>query len=432
MKRGREEAKVSVPEVLLTTKTDNDNGALVAYKLLRTLIGQGIGITSFGYKPSCVSPVFRSEIVKAGSHGLSAFFASTRAAQCLLKGGTTSYSVTIVRNIVNCCSNINKVSAGTDTCSLTSAASAPIVLIMGDEKVDVSLTTCVGNFVRCGRGDRVGNMVFGRVSPVLCPEVGGLIRRRLRIRILKCIPGIRSYIVRDHRLNLILPRRVSSLGRHLRGLTKVLRSALRVSEVLTLTRGTRRLRIPRSLVRGSEACKCYLPRGLHVKITGSRTFYFFCRSGFHLLRRVKTRLISFSPIRSRRLPTSLSKVLLCNNCPRLGKRTLRHGTSVGRRVTRTIGRNVPYVTRYKNFVCLRRRVRSVNKIFQGAYKIVPKGYFHAPELAEFKCVALATKGPIFNEDTRRVNRVPTRRFRCFSSRGYKDSFRTTGPVDGEK
>lgn len=187
---------------------------------------------TYGYNPSCVSPVFRERILNISSGGLSLFFSrrSVLGRKCLGRAGSTS--VAVARNIVKFCSKVSLSSMGKDSCSITRALKLPIVLIVGTENTTVALMTAIGKVIRFHPSDGVHKVLLGEMSTVLCPELGRVLRGRLtevkrsRVGVINCVPRGRIFRLRDHRLKLMAPRRVRGLRRGMGQTKRVLTGAI--------------------------------------------------------------------------------------------------------------------------------------------------------------------------------------------------------------
>ncbi|MDL2318029.1 cobyrinate a,c-diamide synthase [Eubacteriales bacterium OttesenSCG-928-A19] len=333
-----------IPRLMIAAPSSGVGKTTVTCALLAALSSRGARVRAFKGGPDYIDPMFHREVVGVPSSNLDPFLLGENTCRRLLAEHGSHAELAVIESAMGYYDGV----AQTDMASgyaLARATGTPVVLVVDARGASLSLAAVVSGLATFRRDAGIRGVILNFASEALHALVAPAIERETGIPVLGYLPGMPDCALGSRHLGLVTADEVDGL-RAIIG-----RLAARIEQTVDLR--------AISAIAGSAGDIEYAPDGVSrnfdgipIAVARDKAFCFVYQDALDLLERMGARLMPFSPLADKALPTGARGLYLPGGYPELYAARLSANRLMLRSVHAALSRGLPCIAECGGFLYL--------------------------------------------------------------------------------
>ncbi len=400
-----EESQKMYPRLLLTAGASGSGKTLITCGLLQALKNRGLTVMSFKCGPDYIDPMFHERVLKTKARNLDTFFTGETMTRYLFAQNAAGADISILEGVMGYYDGLGGISDAASAYDLARVTETPSVLIVNTRGMSLSVLAYIRGFLEYRQDSRIRGVILNQMPAGLYEEIRQKIEEELGVRVFGYVPKVTDCLIESRHLGLVLPDEVAHLEEKLQKLAGVLEKSLDIDGLLELAKSAETLPdgYPEELA--AEGAMSHLkspamadiqePERSTVTIAVARdeAFCFIYEDNLQLLQKCGARIVEFSPIHDRKLPTEADGLLLYGGYPELYAGQLSENRDMLADIRGKITAGMPCMAECGGFMYLHRTMEDMEKkewqmagvINAKAYrtdKLIRFGYIELEEVSD--------------------------------------------------
>lgn len=421
--------KIRYGKIMIAASKSGSGKTMVTCGLLALLKRKGWNPAGFKCGPDYIDGLFHRKVLGMESGNLDSFFETQEAMREKLGRSETDHFV-VVEGVMGYFDGLGGISVKSSTYEVASILKLPVILVVDARGASVSLAAQIQGFLdyvprdeegrRLSGGQGIAAVIFNRMSPVMYGRMKELVEQQLHVPVAGYIPELDFLQVGSRHLGLVLPDEIEGLKRQMEQLADCLEKTI---DLKVLARISGMAGIP-----GHTASSCINSTAVgdkqetdSIKICGEKNswitreknslqnlaikiekgcgkfslgiamdeaFCFYYRDNLEAMEKAGAKLVYFSPLHDKELPSGLDGLLLGGGYPENYARSLAGNTSMRKSVADSAVRGMPILGECGGYLYLLDTLESFDGVDYPMAGVLPGRGFRGTKKGRFGYITL--------------------------------------------
>lgn len=339
--------------------------------LLQCIKDRGMAPHSFKCGPDYIDPMFHETVLKIPAGNLDTFFSTKEEVQALFAKELKASEIAVAEGVMGLYDGLGGIREEGSSYHLAECLDMPILLVVDGHGMGKSMLAVIAGFLQYDRKKLIRGVILNRVSKSFGDTISPLIREKLGVPVLGCIPKDEKMTVPGRHLGLCTPlgRESEGLQEQLSYIGKVIEQHTDMERILQIASAAsnevdwtkRKQEYWKQVTCNREELGHAYPenRKIRIGIARDEAFCFYYQENLHMLEMLGAELAFFSPLHDACLPANLHGLYLGGGYPELYAGQLSENRSMRRAVKEAIEGKMPTVAECGGFMYLHETIRTV-------------------------------------------------------------------------
>lgn len=311
--------KVSVPRFMIGAAGSGSGKTTVTCGLLAAFLARGIRTISFKCGPDYIDPMFHTEVLGIPSRNLDLFFTDEKTTVGLMTKGAVSQDcqLAVIEGVMGYYDGLAGISTEASSYDLARVTKTPVVLLLDCKGKSVSLLAEIKGFLEYRPNSQIRGVILNRLSPMLYPELKGMIQEELGIQVFGYLPVMEDCGLESRHLGLVTAKEVGNLREITERLGAQMSQTVDLDGIFAMAKEAPSLDLDSGLGKGEGAGSGHQPSKVRIGIAQDKAFCFYYQDNLDLLTELGAELVPFSPLTDRQLPEKLAGLYIGGGYPEL-------------------------------------------------------------------------------------------------------------------
>jgi len=341
---------------------------VVALGLMEALRRRGLCIQPFKAGPDYIDPGHHAALLGRPSYNLDTWMMGPDAVAKTFCAKAAGADISVVEGVMGLFDGRDGASEEGSTAHLAKLLSLPVLLVVDAAKAARSIGALIKGFEEFDPGVDLKWVVFNRVGS---ERHYGMLRDSIpkgsKVRSLGCIPRDNSLAMPERHLGLITS---SSIGRK-KWLSFVEKAGSVVEERLDLDMLLKNSSLPAASVGARPVEGPPAADGPVIAMAFDRAFCFYYEENLDILRSFGARIVTFSPIKDKRLPEGARGLYIGGGYPEMFAPALEKNASMRADIKKASGSGMPIYAECGGLMYLGRAIEDIKGAISAGVGVFP-------------------------------------------------------------
>lgn len=357
--------------------------------VLKALMNKGLNLSSFKSGPDYIDPMFHSEVLGSASRNIDFFLCGVEVCKYLFAKNSNNYKdgISIIEGVMGFYDGVGGNTAVNSSWDISEQLDIPVVLVVNCKGVSLSAVAIIKGFLDFEKNN-IKAVILNNISSGMYPVYKRSIESKLAVKVLGYMPNTSEFSIESRHLGLVTAKEIKTLQDKVTGLAKMAESTIDLEGLIEIARSANQLKYNKPDIK----IKNYMDPGQSVRIgvAMDKAFCFYYRDSLDLLEEMGAKLVLFSPLEDKNLPTDLSGIILGGGYPELYADKLSQNKNMLNHIREAILSGTPTFAECGGFIYLGEKLEIGGKSFEMAGVIDMRSQM-TEKLQNFGYVTLQSK-----------------------------------------
>lgn len=380
-----------LPGIMIAAVKSGSGKTTVTCALLEALKRRGLSPCAFKCGPDYIDPMLHRKVIGVPSRNLDSFFSEQeqlRRTYMENMKNTGDNGIAVVEGAMGLYDGLGGVREEGSAYDLSRILCLPVVLVVDAHGMGRSLLPLLFGFLQYDRAKRIRGVILNRTTEHFYRAVAPTIERELQIPALGFLPDQPQIFMESRYLGLKPPDKIADWQRLLCRTVDILEDKVSVDRIIEIAGKADRLRTVKRTV-------FYEKHPVRIGIAKDEAFCFYYEENLKILKEAGADLISFSPLRDKKLPEGIAGILLGGGYPEWYAKKLEANVSMRGAIRQAIQDGMPSVAEGGGFLYLHETLEDDKQNSCAMCGVVPGKCFYTGRLVRFGYMTVEEKRETF-------------------------------------
>ncbi|WP_349947798.1 cobyrinate a,c-diamide synthase [Lacrimispora sp. BS-2] len=340
----------SYPRLMLAAPKSGSGKTMMTCGLLNAFLIRKLSCRSFKCGPDYIDPMFHKYVLGIDGGNLDTFFLDKEQVREQFSDQAGEAGISVIEGVMGYYDGVGGDTTEASSYEVACALDTPVVLVLDCKGASLSLAAVVKGFLEYKENSHIKGVILNRTSSVMAERLKPAIEE-LGVHVYGYLPECKEGALGSRHLGLVLPGELKGLKDQLDQLAMKLETTIDINGLIKLAQDARPLPPSRAGLK-SRVSEAPLEREVLIGMASDEAFCFYYQENLRLLKEMGAKLIPFSPIRDKRLPSGILGLLLGGGYPELYCRELSENESMLRDIRQASERGLPILAECGGFLYL--------------------------------------------------------------------------------
>lgn len=340
----------SYPRLMLAAPKSGSGKTMMTCGLLNALLLRKESCRSFKCGPDYIDPMFHRYVLGIDGGNLDTFFLDEEQVRGQFLTQAKGAGISLIEGVMGYYDGVSGDTTQASSYELACALHLPVVLVLDCKGASLSLAAVVKGFLEYKENSHIKGVILNRTSSVMAERLKPAIEK-LGVHVYGYLPECQEGAFGSRHLGLVLPGELKDLKDQLQKLAGKLETTIDIPGLMKLAQEAE----PLPLTEGRPLKKHFQTepeKEVLIGVAQDEAFCFYYQENLKLLEEMGARLIPFSPIHDKTLPSGVCGLLLGGGYPELYARELSENESMLREIKAAWERDLPILAECGGFLYL--------------------------------------------------------------------------------
>ena len=368
---------MKIPRILIAAPASGSGKTAISCGLMSAFRERGMEVRACKCGPDYIDPMFHREVLGVDSRNLDLFFSEKDELSNGFIRHTSGADITVTEGVMGYYDG-----RGTDTDEGSSYDVArtlqiPVILVVPCRGAALSLAALVRGMIGFRADSNIRGILLNRVSKMLYPRLKDMLEQELKksgydIPVVGYIPEDEAFRLESRHLGLVTPQELNNLKEQTEHAGRILAESVDLDQILSVAQAAPELEAGETrsvhpadgyglaenrLTGGGYSVRDGKDRKegqkqLRIGIARDEAFCFYYKANLELLEKMGCELVSFSPLRDKKLPENISGLILGGGYPEIYGKRLSENRGLLDEIRRSLDAGMPCLAECGGFMYL--------------------------------------------------------------------------------
>lgn len=312
---------MKIPRILIAAPASGSGKTAVSCALMSAFRNRGMTVRACKCGPDYIDPMFHREVLGVDSRNLDLFFSGREELTSGFLRHASGADITVTEGVMGYYDGRGMDTDEGSSYEVAKTLRIPVILVIPCRGAALSLAALVRGMIEFRPDSNIRGILLNRVSKMIYPRVKEMLEKELKncgydIPVVGYIPEDDAFRLESRHLGLVTPQELTDLKEQTARAGKILSESVELDRILTIAQDTP------DLIGENKTAVQRNHRKIRIGIARDKAFCFYYQANLELFREMGCELVPFSPLRDRKLPASISGLILGGGYPELYAETL--------------------------------------------------------------------------------------------------------------
>ena len=306
---------MKIPRILIAAASSGSGKTVTSCGIMEALKQQGIRLVSGKCGPDYIDPMFHREVLKIDAQNLDLFFYDKEHLRKLFIQHCKNTQMAVLEGVMGFYDGMGIDTDKGSSYDVAKALETPVVLVVSCKGSALSVVALLKGLIEFRKDSNIQGFLLNRVSEMLYPRMKQMIEAQLKregydIPVIGYIPEDPAFALESRHLGLVTPDGVTHLETKIKRAGEILGKTIDWKTFFRIANGAPKLS-------EEEGMENIVPaeREIPIAVARDEAFCFYYKDNLELLKSLGCKLIPFSPLKDRALPTGVKGLILGGGYP---------------------------------------------------------------------------------------------------------------------
>ncbi|MDO4453825.1 MAG: cobyrinate a,c-diamide synthase [Eubacteriales bacterium] len=410
---------MKIPRILIAAGASGSGKTLITCGILQALCSRGKKVSSFKCGPDYIDPMFHAKVIGTKARNLDTFFTDEKTTQYLLQQNAKDTDISVIEGVMGYYDGLGGIDTKASAYDVARVTKTPVIFIINGKGMSLSAAAYLKGFAEYRKDSRICGVILNQISPMMYPQLKKKIEEELCVSVLGYVPKVDNLFLESRHLGLVMPQEIESLNKKLKEFAAQLEMTLDLDQLIEMAEGAEEL----------EEIEIEIPSLKEkpvIAVARDEAFCFFYEDNLELLRKMGAKLIEFSPIHDKKLPSEANGLLLYGGYPELAARQLSQNVQMRKSIEEAIVSGMPCMAECGGFMYLHETMEDMDGQAWPMAGVIKGRAYRTEKLGRFGYIELeARKEQMFGME---AGKICAHEFHYFDSTSCGDCFYAQKPL----
>jgi len=382
----------SYPRLMLAAPKSGSGKTMMTCGLLNALLIRKLSCRSFKCGPDYIDPMFHKYVLGIDGGNLDTFFLDKEQVREQFSDQARGAGISVIEGVMGYYDGVGGDTTEASSYEVACALDTPVVLVLDCKGASLSLAAVVKGFLEYKENSHIKGVILNRTSSVMAERLKPVMEE-LGVHVYGYLPECKEGALGSRHLGLVLPGELKGLKDQLNQLAMKLETTIDINGLIKLAQDARPLP-PSQAGLKRRVSDAPIGREVLIGMALDEAFCFYYQENLRLLKEMGAKLIPFSPIHDKRLPSGIHGFLLGGGYPELYCRELSENKSMLRDIRQASERGLPILAECGGFLYLHDQLETKDHETYPMAGIIHGKAFWAERLLRFGYIEAFPKADI--------------------------------------
>ncbi len=340
----------SYPRFMIAAPKSGSGKTMMTCGLLNAFLLRKLSCRSFKCGPDYIDPMFHKYVLNIEGGNLDTFFLEEEQVRDQFLDQAKGAGISVIEGVMGYYDGVGGDTTQASSYQVACALDAPVVLVLDCKGASLSLAAVVKGFLEYRKNSHIKGVILNRTSSVMAKRLTPVMEE-LGVKVYGYLPECEEGSFGSRHLGLVLPGELKGLKDQLDQLAMTLESTIDLEGLLKLARDANPLPPSHEGSKG-RISRTAPEKEVLIGLALDEAFCFYYQENLKLLEEMGARLIPFSPLHDKNLPSGICGLLLGGGYPELYGRELSENKSMLLEIKKAWKRGLPILAECGGFMYL--------------------------------------------------------------------------------
>ncbi len=341
--------KNKMPRLMFAAAGSGSGKTTVTCAVIELMKRKNLKVASFKCGPDYIDPMFHRSVLGISSGNLDTFFTDRHLTRYLLAKGAGDADITVLEGVMGYYDGLGGQSEQASSYEIARVTETPVILVVDAKGASVSLAAVIRGIMEYRKDSRIRGVILNRVSPSYYERIKAVIEKECGVKVFGCLPQSEKIRVPSRHLGLIAPGEMDDFHQWIQAVADEAEKTFDINSLLEAAGEA-------EFISEREPDIPCLPCEVTIAVAKDEAFSFFYAENLKLLEKMGARLVEFSPIHDKALPTDIDGLLLLGGYPENYAKELEEAVSMRESVRLACQDKLPCLAECGGFLYLQREL----------------------------------------------------------------------------
>lgn len=361
--------------------------------ILYGLKRMGLRAAAWKCGPDYIDPMFHKKALGIPTGNLDLFFSGKETVLKLLAQGMEDADIGIIEGAMGYYDGIGMTQEASPH-ALAQASGTPVILIVNARGMGSSLFALIHGFMQYRTPNRIAGVLLNQITEKRYFNLKKPLEE-MGLRAVGYIPPQKEFLLESRHLGLITANEILEFHKKLEKFYQIIQNTVDWKALLEIAESAEHLSAGTTEPEGG---KTSARRPLTIGVARDEAFCFLYEDNLRYLKRAGCKLVFFSPMKDKNLPSMLDGLLLYGGYPELYARTLSENETMRRSIKEALSKGMPCIAECGGFLYLQETLTDQQGTVYEMAGVLPGHGFWGGRLSRFGYIRLSLKsGNLFGK-----------------------------------
>jgi cobyrinic acid a,c-diamide synthase len=379
--------------------------------ILKCLVDRGYNVSSFKCGPDYIDPMFHSKVIGTNSANLDSFFTDSDVLNLLLYKNSVGSDISVIEGVMGYYDGIGLTDVAS-TYSVAAITKTPVILVIDCKGMSSSIAALLKGFVEYKENSYIKGVIFNQLPKVIYQDVKKL-AEDLGISVLGYVPTISECMLESRHLGLVTADEIKDIKAKLELLATKLNETIDIEAIVQLSKQAEAIDIKAIPITKANS-------NINIAVAKDNAFCFTYKDNIDILEQMGCNIVSFSPLKDKKLPENIDGLILSGGYPELYADVLSQNRSMLESIKSAINDGIPTIAECGGFMYLHDSIEDCKGNFYPMAGVIKGKCFKTNRLQRFGYITLEAKED--NLIAEKNDRIKAHEFHYWDSDNGGDGF----------
>lgn len=380
---------MKLPRIMIAAPKSGSGKTMLTCALLQALKKKGEQVVACKCGPDYIDPMFHQKVIGIASRNLDTFFTDEKMTRALLIKGRKENDMVVMEGVMGLFDGLGGIREEGSSYHLAKVTGTPIVLVVDAKGMGRSVIALLAGFLQYDTQRLIQGVILNRMSKSYYEILKPLIEQELGIVVLGCFEEQKELCLESRHLGLKLPDEVKNLRTQLEQAARELETSVDIERIIQIAKAAGRLQEETDIIRQPVTEEKPV-----IAVARDEVFCFYYEENLAMLEQLGARLVFFSPLHDKELPTSHG-LLLGGGYPEIAAETLSQNQHMRVSICNAIQSGMPSVAECGGFMYLHESIIADDGVEYPMAGVIPASCKNTGKLVRFGYIEITDKQGFF-------------------------------------
>lgn len=414
---------MKLPRIMIAAPKSGSGKTMLTCALLQALKKKGEQVVACKCGPDYIDPMFHQKVIGIASKNLDTFFTDEKMTRALLIKGRKENDMVVMEGVMGLFDGLGGIREEGSSYHLAKVTGTPIVLVVDAKGMGRSVIALLAGFLKYDTQRLIQGVILNRMSKSYYEILKPLIEQELGIVVLGCFEEQKELCLESRHLGLKLPDEVKNLRTQLEQAARKLETSVDIERIIQIAKAACGLQEETDIIRQPATEEKPV-----IAVARDEVFCFYYEENLAMLEQLGARLVFFSPLHDKELPTSHG-LLLGGGYPELAAKMLSQNQHMRVSICNAIQNGMPSVAECGGFMYLHESIIADDGVEYPMAGVIPASCKNTGKLVRFGYIEITDKQGFF---LTMGEKIRAHEFHYYDSTNHGKACTAAKPVSGKQ
>lgn len=351
--------KSNMARIMLAAPASGSGKTMLTCGLLAAFKKRQLHIAAMKCGPDYIDPMFHRKVLGICTGNLDSYFMSEDdLINCLVKKAIEN-DITIVEGVMGYYDGLGGATTQASAYEIARVTKTAAILIVDCKGASVTLATTIKGMIDFRPDSNIAGVILNRITEGFYEKIKPVIEHECGVPVVGYVPILKDMEVPSRHLGLYAPEEMEAFGAWANRLAEIFEKTIDLDRILAFADAAEALvRNEKHVQKETKTNPENLPT---IAVARDEAFAFYYDENMELLKKLGAKLIEFSPLRDRELPSDVDGLVLGGGYPELYAKMLSENVGMRTSIHEKCMNGLPCIAECGGFLYLQKSLEGDDK-----------------------------------------------------------------------